>query len=223
MTKVKKYFPGALTLAQLEKKVTKILKKYGIIPENTLLCFSTCADEIENKIERQFDKVWNYGFAGGGLAGFFFTQRTGFDAALAHVPDHGNMLLVYCSHVGITKKGKLGYVERRGMKNPSTCCGAAIGAYHGGEKRENDHQQNYIIDVVDQYRDQFRENEQENMVILSTIIAKQIQEDLEIPKTNIPIVLLGGININTKGEDYFQVQQFEIIKNGKKYNLMDRL
>ena len=52
-------FPGALSLNQLEQRVARILSERNIVPENTLLSISSCSDEIEERLERVFDKKWN--------------------------------------------------------------------------------------------------------------------------------------------------------------------
>ena len=102
-----KYFPNATNVEKLAIKTTKILKKYGIIPDNTLLFISSCSDEIENRLIKEFDKEWNVGFLSSGLAGFQYTSKTGMKAALSHVPDEGNMLVIYCSHIGKQEMGNL--------------------------------------------------------------------------------------------------------------------
>lgn len=50
----------------------------------------------------------------GGLGGIPFAGKTGFQAFASHVPDGGNLLILFGPHVGIDKLGKLGFVERRG-------------------------------------------------------------------------------------------------------------
>lgn len=50
----------------------------------------------------------------GGLAGVPFAGKTGFNAFASHVPDDGNLLVLYAPHVGMDKMGNLGSVERKG-------------------------------------------------------------------------------------------------------------
>lgn len=217
---MEKYFPRAISIEKLENKTAKILKKFGIVPKNTLLFSQGCCDELENRILKIFDEKWNFGFLNYGLAGLSSVGNTGMSAALSHVPDCGNMLLIYCSHIGITKCGKLGYVERRGIKKVNACCGSAISAYRNGEHAPDDHQQNYVVDIVNASRDLFTpDDEEKNMAILTKIICNQIGEDIRIPDIDTPVVILGGININMKHKDYFQVSQFGIQYRGKYLNL----
>lgn len=152
------------------------------------------------------------------------------EACLHHVPTNGNLLLIYCSHVGIDENGRTGFIERRGIKYPTTCCGAAIAAYnsnelHDSNESHDNYQIQYIINVVNKYKGKFTSDNEYNMILLPRIIRHQIHKDVMnlIPNNNtITIVLLGGININTKERDYFQVSEFSIFKRGKYINLIDK-
>jgi hypothetical protein len=46
----------------------------------------------------------------------------------AHIPDNGYCLIVYGPHVGVSKDGTIGKVERAGIKLLDNCCGSAIAA-----------------------------------------------------------------------------------------------
>lgn len=49
-------------------------------------------------------------------------------AMSAHIPDDGSCLIVYGPHVGVSKGGVVGKVERRGIELVDNCCGSAIAA-----------------------------------------------------------------------------------------------
>lgn len=220
---VKRHYPQAISLRRLEAAVTIVLKKYNIVPTNTLFALSSCADELERRLEKQFDEQWKIGFFFGGLAGFPFVGITGTLACLHHVPDNGNLFLVYCSHVGISEEGIVGKVERRGISHLGSCCGAAIYAYEhkAPSHKPGDYQEDYVIDAVNKHRSKFTHNEQKNMVILPDIIRKEVRKDVEklMKLATVPVVLLGGININTKHKDYFDVHQFGVNVNNKFFDL----
>jgi hypothetical protein len=220
---VKEYFPNAVSVKKLEKIATAVLARYDIIPTNTLLAISSCADELERRLEKQFDRHWRIGFLFGGLAGFPFVGITGTKACLNHVPSDGNLFLIYCSHVGISEEGIVGKVERRGIDHLGSCCGAAIHAYHHKDPTgcPLDYQEDYVIKAVNKHREEFDFDEQDNMVILSNVIRHEIKKDIfKLMKiAAVPVVLLGGININTKDKDYFDVHQFGILVENKYYDL----
>jgi hypothetical protein len=48
----------------------------------------------------------------GGLAGFPFTGKTGFDAFSSHCPNDGNIVVMFTSHVAIDSNGTIGKIKR---------------------------------------------------------------------------------------------------------------
>jgi hypothetical protein len=42
------------------------------------------------------------------LAGIPFTGKTGFTAFSHHIPDNGNLFVLFAPHVGISKSGRIG-------------------------------------------------------------------------------------------------------------------
>jgi hypothetical protein len=92
----------------------------------------------------------------GGIGGAPFGGKTGFTAFSHHVPDNGNIVLLYGPHVGISEEGEVGKCLRQGQHGLSTACGAVIGAYNaccgmnadekanGWEFDENDMQMSWI-------------------------------------------------------------------------------
>ena len=51
----------------------------------------------------------------GGLAGVPFTGKTGFAAFSHHIPDGGNLFILFAPHVGLSKQGKVGEYSRFGQ------------------------------------------------------------------------------------------------------------
>jgi len=229
---VRHHFPKAVPLDKLVRVVSSVLREHHVYPKNTLLAVSTCVDELERRLERAFSAEWNPAFMFGGLAGYPFAGLVGMIACLDHVPENGNLLLVYASHVGIDKDGTVGYVERRGIEHVETCCGSAIAAYHNrkdeGEKNcDIEHfQQNYVNSVIHRNQSSFDDDFEKDMVKLPKVVRKQIFRNIQriLPQSDeIPIILLGGININTEKHDYFQLSDFIIYRNGERHNLTKEL
>ena len=127
-TAARTQFVGALPQSELISLARECLKEHGFDKKNTLLATSCCPDEINRDLDEQ-TLVIGRAFSMGGLAGFPFVGKTGFGAYMHHVPADGCMLIICASHVGIDATGKVGKVLRHGMKDESTACGAAVGAY----------------------------------------------------------------------------------------------
>lgn len=110
----------------------EITRTLGMGKGNTLFAHSVCPDEINHDngditdcLRDHFEGV----FSLGGLAGIPFSGRTGFAAYASHVPDEGNIFVLFAPHVAISEEGKIGYYHRRGQHELTSACGAAIGAY----------------------------------------------------------------------------------------------
>jgi len=107
---------------------------------------SICPDEINNQkggLSNLMAECWGEFFPLGGISGAPFVGKTGFKAFSHHVPDHGNIILLYGPHVAISAEGEVGKYLREGQEQESTACGAVIGAYnaccnHAGDEEEFD-------------------------------------------------------------------------------------
>ena len=132
-TSLDKHFPGALPGSAVTKKVGSILyEKYGCVAKNTLYGQSICSDEINNEkgdLADLMKEYWGEVFPLGGIGGAPFVGKTGFMAFSHHVPDDGNVLILFGPHVGVTEAGEVGKYHRIGQKGNSTSCGAVIAAY----------------------------------------------------------------------------------------------
>jgi hypothetical protein len=89
----------------------------GLTPENTLFSHSVCPDEINheegditNVLALHFGEI----FSLGGLAGIPFSGKTGFGAYAAHVPDGGNIFVLFAPHCAVSEEGKCGKYHRLG-------------------------------------------------------------------------------------------------------------
>lgn len=129
---VRKFFPKAMRQQDVVNAVVHLTHDAGIDRNNTLFSHSVCPDEInhdEHDITERLRDHFESCFSLGGLAGIPFTGKTGFGAFAAHVPDNGNIFLLFAPHCGVSKEGCCGLIHRRGQAGKSTACGAAIGAY----------------------------------------------------------------------------------------------
>jgi len=153
------HFPTAKPMKDMESMVFDVLSSMGVEASNTLLAESSCPDELNHDSFSSdlFDMMgnrWGEVFHLGGLAGIPFTGQAGWNAFNHHVPDNGNILVVYAPHVGLTKDGVVGKVHRPGQDHSTSACGAAVGAYNylkngnaapTPDMSGNDFQQEFII------------------------------------------------------------------------------
>jgi hypothetical protein len=229
-------FPGAKIVSDTADTCTKLLHEKGYTEANTLFAASVCPDEINhayNNLSQMFTRNWGECFQMGGLAGIPFSGKTGFGAFSHHIPDDGNLFILFAPHIGISPNGKFGYYARTGQCSDQhgTACGAAVAAYNhvknGGSipdyadlgSHPFDYQQQFIVAKISQCIEKIN-NAEETMVEL----VKQMYDIIDdfvgniVTTDNVPgsIALLGGIHINTPHpmEDFFWPIKFEIHQKG---------
>ena len=226
---VKKNFPGAISNKELATKVVKVLDKKGFTPANTLLATSLCADELARILEDDFVNVYGNNFNLGGLSGFPFAGNTGFGAMAAHIPDNGYCLVIHGPHVGISKDGVIGKVERSGIALVDNCCGSAIAASNylkgitdGGAKittklqQFSDFQQGAVQELILPFGKRLAEAENRMKELPYALYDSQDILTRDIISTGSKgikkgLALLGGIQINTGPDtlDYFHPLRFD--------------
>jgi len=127
-----KNFPGSLSSDVVDEAVWKSLSARGYTKENTLFGMSVCSDEVnffEKELIDLMKRRWGESFSLGGLAGVPFAGKAGLSAYAHHVPDEGKLFILFAPHVGVGLNGKVGALERDGIAETSSACGAAVGAY----------------------------------------------------------------------------------------------
>mmetsp|Transcript_3157 Transcript_3157/g.6339 ORF Transcript_3157/g.6339 Transcript_3157/m.6339 type:complete len:322 (+) Transcript_3157:109-1074(+) len=230
---VQSYFPGAIDNRSLEDAVINILKAKGFTPANTLLATSLCCDELARRLEDDFVKVFGNNFNLGGLAGFPFAGNTGFGAMAAHIPDDGYCFLIYGPHVGISKDGTVGKVERQGIALIDTCCGSAVAASNylkgitdGGAtmvadvQKFTDFQQGAVCQLILPHGKRLSDAENRMVELPLALFDSQdvLMQDIVqsgCGGTKRGLAILGGIQINTNPgvPDYFLPIRFDYMNN----------
>ena len=223
--------------SDLVNKVVGVLDGKGFSTENTLLATSLCADELARVLEDDFVKLYGNNFNLGGLSGFPFAGNTGFGAMTAHIPDNGFCLLIHGPHVGISKDGKIGKVERQGLANVDNCCGSAIaasnylkGITHGGAQittnlqQFSDFQQGAVQELILPFGKRLSDAQDRMRELPYALYDSQetlVKDIVETGSGGIKkgLALLGGIQINTAPDtdDYFHPLRFDYYdENGVK-------
>lgn len=126
----------------------------GFTGENTLFAESTCPDEINHDdpdcdIGMLLAKRWGEVFPMSGLGGLPFCGKTGWGAFSSHVPTDGNIVIMFAPHVGISKDGSIGFIQRDGHNCVSSACGAAIGAYNFNKENPVTEEKKEVDDYLD--------------------------------------------------------------------------
>jgi len=230
---VRSTFPGAISNEELETKVVEVLDKRGFKGSNTLLATSLCADELARRLEDDFVKVYGNNFNLGGLSGFPFAGNTGFGAMAAHIPDDGYCLVIYGPHVGISKDGTIGKVEREGIELVDNCCGSAIAASNylkgitdGGAvmttdlQQFTDFQQGAVQELILPHGKRLKAAKNRMLELPYALYDSQDVLVRDIVKrgaggTKKGLALLGGIQINTgpTSSDYFHPLRFDLMNS----------
>jgi len=226
---VKKNFPGALSNKDLATRVVELLGEKGYTPANTLLATSLCADELARELEDEFVEIYGNNFNLGGLSGFPFAGNTGFGAMAAHIPDDGFCLVIHGPHVGITKDGLIGKVERSGIALVDNCCGSAIAASNylkgiteGGAaitpkiQQFTDFQQGAVQELILPFGKRLGRPENRMRELPYALYDSQevlVTDIVNTGKGGIKkgLAVLGGIQINTSPDtlDYFHPLKFD--------------
>ena len=91
-----------------------------------------CPDEINHyptSLNYRLARGAGKCFYMGGLAGIPFVGRVGYNAFTAHIPNDGNLVVLFAPHVGCTPEGDLGLFLRDGQSVYDNACKEAIAAY----------------------------------------------------------------------------------------------
>jgi len=232
----KEAFPGAMTgAAVMSKALWPLWWKYAMKRGNTIYAQSLCADEINSDkghLGRLFTEYYyNRVFPLGGIGGAPYGGKTGFAAFSHHVPDGGNVFVLFGPHIGFSPEGEPGKFLRNGQMALSTSCGALCAAYSqcssGGMAADpKDMEQSWLREKLGPKCKDIKESSNP-MVELALQAYKVIEEEiLSIVNTGFGsgnLVLLGGIQINMPYgmPGFFKPMHFSIRAEGREpENLM---
>lgn len=206
---VKKHYPNALTTEDtVNRLLDTIENNYGLKPNQLMHADSLCCDDV-NAIQyppRAYEMLGPFKL--GGLDGYPFAGLTGMGAFAHHVPEDGAIVIFYAPHIGITKNGKVGEINRYGQTSNSSCCGAAKAGLNKlqnnqiekGNITDLDYQMNTIEQILLEQKDRILNAEiaiKESTEVIYEAIDKQIE--VLISKTDYPckyLFQIGAIFIN---------------------------
>jgi hypothetical protein len=229
-------FPNAVMGAKLTGNVAdELYHQEGFTPKNTVFGYSSCADEINRTVTR-LSGYYNDGmdFPLGGLTGYPFRGVTGFSAFSHHIPDGGNLIILYGPHVGISESGELGRIRRRDQDHDTDACGSAIAFMKKYEDAKrygkeftpvsdpHDLEQGVVETKLMSKYEALKANHNPARALVESNYQIIEEELLEIVKTGEPnfngkIALLGGVMINVGGghPSFFDLRRLEVRQNGE--------
>eukprot|EP00929_Paragymnodinium_shiwhaense_P028561 TRINITY_DN16532_c0_g2_i1.p1 TRINITY_DN16532_c0_g2~~TRINITY_DN16532_c0_g2_i1.p1 ORF type:complete len:317 (+),score=59.39 TRINITY_DN16532_c0_g2_i1:177-1127(+) len=232
------HYAGALPDIVVVERVKEALSLYGLSKKNTIYAESICADELCHEPHQLSDLLtthWSNVFTMGGLGGLAHGGPVALGAFKGHVPDGGNMMILYGPHVGMEEDGTIGVVLRPGQHNDTVTCYSVIDVYNNCLKGATvdayspaDKQMRLIHQELCPHVDKISKAEHPMAVlprVAFDIIDKQIGEMTKgLDLGTGSLVLLGGIMINTphKMQDQFLPLHFSI-KKGRHKKSVDLL
>lgn len=233
------HFSGYANNVDLVKHSQALLQvKYGFTQKNTLYGQSIGADEANHRSGELADQMrhcWGHVFNLGGIGGIPFVGKTGFTAFSHHVPDDGNLLILYGPTIGVSPKGELGKLLRDGQHSLTPTCSSAIKAYEAvlrGEKIPDGPTHDMMIHLKRALAGRANEisNDKNPMARLVRemfdVSDKTMRDIINFGYGSGWLALLGGIQINLSSPlaSVFLPLKFTIAKEGTaEINLMPEL
>ena len=120
-------FPEAVTVDDYLGRVHSVVAPLGFTRDRTFAAVSICRDELTQNLVAAVARRWDPPFSLGGLGALPSLGRTGWRAALSHVPDadgRGCLLVFGMPHLGIDPDGTVGQSLRPFQQQPTPTCGA---------------------------------------------------------------------------------------------------
>lgn len=234
---IRKYYPEALEGKELTKIcVDKIVEEYHFDLDKTLMATSVCSDEIIRSATnfREYMGI-SYPFQLGGLAGVPFTGLTGFKAFASHIPDDGSAIILFGPHIGVSRQGEVGLMQRHGQLEKTSCCGALEAALQSVKThsaptadRDLDYQLWRIEREIGENNSDILNHDQPLVAVTDAVyewiyrtLKKMVTTSEDVTR-HFRIALIGGIIINTDFDlpDWFDLRCFEIIEGGSSKELI---
>ena len=133
---VERVFPGAVPMADFLADLKATIEPLGFTDDRTLPLVSICRDELTTAFFDLIQQDWGPAFTLAGLGGVPALGRTGWAAALSHVPDvdgRGGVLVFGFPHIGIEADGTVGTTIRSGQDQPTSTCGAVSSIWQAAQ------------------------------------------------------------------------------------------
>lgn len=213
-------FPKAATAMRAGRAAHEALLAMGYDLDQVLYANSTCPDEVNRK-GPWWDSLMGRDGRGpgskmtfnlGGLAGLVAVGKTGFKACASHCSPGGVIFVVVGPHAGVSDD--VGYVLRAHQKHLSSCCGAVCGAIKCKNAELVEDPDDAQMDAVKKVVRCIKAEDHVSFVegIYQDIWAKICALVPGNLNGQVPVVVLGGIQVNTDVglPDFFATRHFAL-------------
>lgn len=157
-------FPESLPVDDYLGRVHSLVAPLGFTRDRTFAAVSICRDEMTQGLVGAVGRRWDPPFSLGGLGALPSLGRTGWQAALSHVPDsdgRGHLLVFGMPHLGIDPDGVIGQSLRPFQTEPTPTCGAITALLRSLQRGRtpvppglDDHEAERLLRLVDAQRDE---------------------------------------------------------------------
>jgi len=223
---IREHYPTAVTVIDsLNDLIDFVEEILDLEPSQIMMADSICSDDV-NSIQYPVRAQEFLGpFKMGGLDGYPFTGLTGMSAFASHVPDEGAVYIYYGPHIGISKSGTVGEIQRYGQSKHTDCCGATKGALRKllnndiipGAINDMDYQMNTIEQILYEQRERITES-RIPLLEATEVIYESIDQRIEelVSRTDYHskyVILQGGILINSDIDmgSFTALKRFDVI------------
>lgn len=237
---IRKWYPNAITtIDAVNRLIDYIEEDLNTEPSDVMFADCICSDDVNSIQYPARAREFLGPFKLGGLDGFPFGGLTGMAAFASHVPDHGAILIYYGPHIGISKTGVIGEIQRYGQSHNSGCCGAAKAAVNkltngqivAGKMDDMDYQMNTIEQIVLTKKETILSAPSPIFAATEAIYEatdKRMNELVSKTKYNCRyVVLMGAILINSDSDmgSFTSAKRFDVIdlSTGKRVDAMAKI
>jgi hypothetical protein len=157
MQSVRETFPDAAPIKDFLDRVERTLAPRDFSVDSTLTMVSSCRDELTHPLPLAVSERMDLSFNLGGLGGMPSLGRTGWQAALSHVPNaggRGHVVVIGMTHIGFGPDGTAGESLRRHQDHATSTCGALVAIFSAPDEPEavpeglDDHEKNRLRQLV---------------------------------------------------------------------------
>lgn len=213
-------FPNSATAMRAGRAAHEALLAMGYDLDHVLYANSTCPDEVNRK-GPWWDSLMGRDGRGpgskmtfnlGGLAGLVAVGKTGFKACASHASPEGVIFVVVGPHAGVSDD--VGKVLRANQVRSTGCCGAAVGALMSKDQDIVDDPDDAQMVAVKKAVKCIVATDHVSCVegLYHNIWAKVCALVPGNLNNQVPVVVLGGIQINTDVglPDFFATRNFAL-------------